>query len=73
MRIDGSWEYDEQVIDTFKLKEVFDDKMSKFNNDKCKSMTASLVYYLKKAYPYKSEDFVLIYKKANEFLNKPIK
>lgn len=44
--------------------------MKKYENDKLKSMTAAVVHYLKKNYPNKNEDLVLIYKKANEFLNR---
>jgi hypothetical protein len=67
MKTNGSWEYDQVMIDFLKIEMMdFINSYGKSN----KAMTAGVLRHLQSHYPEKSDEYKLIYRKAERFIAK---
>lgn len=68
MKVNGSWQEDIEILKTFKLMKLYEQKLEKYNGNKQKAMTDVIVSFLKKKLPERKDEFALIYKKCNKFI-----
>ncbi len=70
MKIDGSWEHDNNVLFGLNLENRFTDKSKEYGGNKKKAMTAVMIEYLESRFPDEKEELKLIMQKAHKFLAK---
>lgn len=70
MKINGSWEYDEQMVENLNLIALFRTYLKTYNENRRKAMTAVMIGYLEKEYPEEKEELKLVLEKAKYFLEK---
>lgn len=70
MKINGSWEYDEQMVENLNLIALFRAYLKTYNENRRKAMTAAMIGYLEKEYPEEKEELKLVLEKAKYFLEK---
>lgn len=70
MKVDGSWDYNQQMVSNLQLSANFQAKMQEYNNNQKKSMTAVVVAYLETTYANEKDELKLVLQKARKFLKK---
>ena len=70
MKINGEWEFDEELVQNLNLAVYMEKYAEKFEPKSNKLMTAGVVDYLKRMYPNKENEYKLIYMKAEKYLQK---
>ena len=69
MKVNGEWGYNEEMIKFLNIQNLVQKHGSRYGEKTGKAMTASVLEYLQSHYPEKSEEYKLVYRKANKFLD----
>jgi ubiquitin len=70
MKVGGYWEFNQELLENFDLREEFDNKLKKYSDNKTKAMTATVIDYLEEEYPDEMDELKLVLQKAKKYLKK---